>query len=313
MKSLIKRTVSLFLLAIIVVSCNNLQTSIPDQTDPTKTITFTIATIPETQTPTPSFTSIPITLTPNRYSFIESTYSPNNQYIAEYYSQYDDPTGEKIIISKVGNAETWIISSQFSPSFLHPPPTLKIYKWSNNSKVLYFYYSKLPDGGDYAFWWDGFDLQSFDVETGEITRTIPSESKEMLSFVFSPDNRLLAYTRSKEHPHLIHIRDIATGEEKQVTIISSKQSLVRVGNIIWSPSGEKLLFQTEDTNHWTRTIYLDIVTMQMKIINKYRLTANQLDGWDNDNKIRFIGHPDVYTIDISDGVREILGTPTPKP
>ena len=114
----------------------------------------------DSKTPTPSET---LTATPKPPDQI--LYSPNGEYVAEFDNAYGHPAfeGQIIEILDKQNSLLWSIPYQHETAMVDPHPRLSIYGWSDDSSYLYFYYQFSPDGGDFAFWWDGFDLQRIET------------------------------------------------------------------------------------------------------------------------------------------------------
>lgn len=248
------------------------------------------------------------TITPTPDSYAQIAYSPDGRYVAKLYYVAGRDT---IKISEIDGTEIWSIPTQLEPPVGDPHPHLSIYKWSKDSTTLYFHYVHFPDGGDYAFWWDGFNLQSITVLTGSIQKTLPGE--DIMAYAISPDETQIAYTRAQDDPFVMYIRNLTTGSEKKIAIGQRVDTYKRAGNIFWSPSGKGLAFQTEDQNSWTQTIYLNVTEMQMKVVYGYRLSANVFEGWTDDEKLKFRNNSEIFTIDAKTEEMKIILTSTPRP
>jgi len=201
-----------------------------------------------------------------------------------------------------------------------PHPGLNIYGWSKDSAYLYFFYRFSPDGGDRAFWWDGFDLQRIDIQTGNIEQVIPSQSKGFVAFAFSPDKTQIAYTRAQDNPSIIFIRNLSTGAEKTANVIFPSKNYVRVGNIHWSPSGKEIAFQTETSDYMVQMIYLDLSRMKQKVIREYELFTIDFQRWTSDGKLEFRefkSYSDtssqIVHVDFRNNTSIVIGTPTTRP
>lgn len=262
---------------------------------------------PPTITPEPEYhTQTPST---DPYTFMEI--SPDGNYVAKLYY---DPLGNTIQIQSKDGELLGEVSTHYDEYPGDPHPHLSIYKWSVDSKIFYYYYPNRPDGGDYAFWWDGLDLHSYIVESGEINPVLPGDGQ--MAFSFSPDETYIAYTRSQDDPFVLNILNLSDGSQKSVTIQQEGKNYLRVGNIIWSPSGTDLVFQTEDQDHWIETLFLEIDKMDPRVIWEYDYgTFIAFEGWEEGKTLRFFDYfeDDVYTINVQDLLKYSLGTPTPKP
>ncbi len=255
------------------------QTEAPSSTTPVRA----------SDTPTPTYTHTPTetpSLTPTIDPCSKAVCSPDGRYVAKLSHGDGSTTIDRIEIRERNGTTIWTIYTQLEIPNVDPHPGLDIYRWSMDSAILYFHYNSLPDGGEYAFWWDGFDLQSFNIVTGTIQKVFPGAN--LVSFAFSPDETSLAYARSHDEPYVIYIRDLATGLEKSTIVESGDERHIRIGNIQWSPTKKGLAFQTEKMNYWVQTFYLDIETMQLKVINEYKLFDLEFRGWTDDGKLIFV-------------------------
>jgi hypothetical protein len=242
--------------------------------------------------------------------------SPNREYIAEFDNAYGHPYTETQVIEIFDNngSRLWEIPFQYPLAESDPHPRLTIYGWSKDSAYLYFYYDFSPDGGDFAFWWDGFDLQRINIQNGDIEQVMPVERDAFVAFAFSSDETQVAYTYELDSPSIIHIRNLSTGAEKTVDVISPSKNYLRVGDIHWSPSEKEIAFQTEADNYMAQTIVLNLATMKQKVVREYMVSTSYFQGWSDNNNLEFL--------DIENGVNIVhvnpknnelilIGTPTP--
>jgi Tol biopolymer transport system component len=183
---------------------------------------------------------------------------------------------------------------------------------------LYFHYVWSPDGGDWSFWWSGYDLQMLEVKTGKIRRVLPGSG--FMSFEISPQGTQIAYTREQDKPSIIYIRDLATGVLRKATVLPALKNYARVGDIHWSPSGQRVAFQTETDDGIVRTIYLNAATMEQSVIKEYQLFTLLFDGWADNGKLQFAEFSadgmrvdKVYRIDVTTSETMLIGTPTVRP
>lgn len=310
-----------FLIALsmmLMVACTP-QNSAPIATSSPISSTAT-ATITHTETNTPEI--IPtLTPTPEPPDQI-SLNSPNGEFVAEFDNAHSHPALKPQIIKILdkNGSLLWKIPYQHETAMVDPHPSLSIYGWSKDSAYLYFYYLFGPDGGDFAFWWDGFDLQRINVQNGDIEQVIPGERESYVSFAFSPDGIQIAYTRAQDNPSVIYIRNVSTGAEKAAYVVFGSKNYVRVGDIRWSPSDNRLAFQTETDEGMVQTILLDTITMKQRVVREYALYTLLFDGWADNGKLQFaemspsgfmIGK--VFQVDVATFETSEIGTATLMP
>jgi WD40 repeat protein len=302
----------LSILLILLAACT------PVANAPTATSTLSPTPYPtETRTPEPIPTNTPKaseTPSPAPHFAAKILPSPSGEYVAKLYLGGDHPSGKDTIeISDKNGTLLWQIPYQGEMGTSDPRKYLGIFSWSNNSAALYFRYQWSPDGGDYAFWWDGLDLEKFDIATGNIQQILPAGGFK--AFTISPDGKQLAYTRSQDDPFIIYVRNLSTGEEKTAYAKPTADEYTRVGNIHWSPSGKSLVFQTESKSYRVQTIYLDIATMQKKLIAENELYTIMFDGWNDDSSLKFLdlSSRNVLVFDLNTNEYHSIGTATPQP
>ena len=323
------------IIALILSGCNP-SISVPPTLPSTPSFTNTPTLKPSsTKIRTSTPTSTPTRLRPTKTNTPESIVlqtlsanyadqffeSPNKEFIAVLVNARGrhpalDPQAVEIL-DKNGLL-LWKIKYQHETVYGDPHPWLGIYGWSKDSAYLYFYYSHSPDGGDRAFWWDGFDLQKINILTGSIRQIIPGERKGFVSFSFSTDGTQIAYTRAQDNPSIIFIRDLLTGSEKQTDVIFPEKGYIRVGDLHWSPSSKEIAFQTEAENYIAQTVLLDLSTMQQKIIREYKVNTSYFQGWTSNGYLAFIEYPgndNYYIVYVNPQNSDItiIGTPTFQP
>ena len=211
---------------IILASCFP-STLLPSSTVPTNDISSYTPTQTSQVAATLQTSSAPIA---TLESADQIFYSSDKNFVAKRYSLYSRPSldGPVIEIYNSQNELLWQIPYQGEISTGDPSSSLSIYRWSKDNKYLYFYYVFYPDGGDYAFWWDGFNLQRIDVQTGKTEQVIPSDPKSFEAFSFSPDETQIAYTRQQDNPYIFYIRDLLTGVERTSYILFPSKNYSRV-------------------------------------------------------------------------------------
>jgi len=245
--------------------------------------------------------------------------SPNGEFVAELDNAYGHPAYEPQIIKILDKKGLllWEIPYQHDTAMSDPHPGLTIYGWSKDSLYLYFHYYFIPDGGDRAFWWDGFDLQRINARTGVIEQVIPGDKNGFVAFAFSPDGTQIAFTRAQENPSIFYIRNLATGVQKTANVIATSTNYIRVGSIVWSPSGEKIAFQTESDDYVAQTIYLDPSDMKQKVVHEYAVDSSFFDGWSDEENLVFLdirnGKGYIMHLNPRTGGRIEVGTSTPRP
>lgn len=267
-------------------------------------------------TPAPALTIGPSTIESPSPTAFNSLNSPSGEFSANAYFEYQLPSGMPAIeiLDKEGKL-IWQIPFQGEMPTSDPHRSLDIFQWSKDSSQLYFYYVLFPDGGDRAFWWTGFDLQTIDMKTGKSQHVLPGEG--FMSFTISPDGTQIAYTRSQDNPSIIYIRNLSTGSEKTAYVIFGSKNYARVGDIHWSPSGKELAFQTESDDYIVQTIYLNLVTMRQKVIQEYKVFDIDFQGWTSEGKLEFREYrnsfSEIVQVDVSKNEMVIIGTPTRSP
>jgi len=269
-------------------------------------ITFLVACSPSATMPTPTADEARQIL-----------FSPNGQLVAKRYDYGRPPIEKPVIeISDKNGKLLWQIPYQGEKLQGDPGTSLAIYGWANDSSALYFYYYRYPDGGDFAFWWDGSDLQRIDIKTGEIRHLLPGEGS--MAFAISPDGTQIAYTRAQDTPGILFLRNLANNHDTRISV-QPEQEYTRVGDIHWSPSGKALLFHTEaePKTNWiqVQVIYLDAVTLQQKVVKYYDLESMWFEGWVGEHTLQFRGlrNEPIFLIDIITNETTIIGTATPSP
>lgn len=240
--------------------------------------------------------------------------SPNGEYFAYAYFYY--PTEKQTI--EIKNKEDkllWEIPFQARLSPYEPNPTIEIIRWSNDSTRLYFCYFVGPAEGRVT--WPGYELQQIDLKTGNVRHLLPGEGA--MSFELSPDTSQIAYIRSQDQPRIIYIRNLSTDVEKKADVIFASKNYVGIGNIQWSPNSTGLLFETEDNHRMLQAIYLDLSTMEQKVIKEYPTYASSgwtwfFEGWVDDETVVFTesgtnGFQQTIRVNVRNNQIIVIGTP----
>jgi hypothetical protein len=311
----VNNVILISLLMISLVACA------PQNSAPTITsspIPRTSTVIPVTLTPTSTTTpEIVPTLTSTPRLPYQILNSPNGEFIAELENADSHPAFEPQVIKIHDNSGSllWEIPYQHETAMVDPHPGLRLYGWSKDNAFLYFYYKHSPDGGDRAFWWEGFDLQRINVQTGHIEQVIPGDPNNFVAFTFSSDETQLAYTRAQDNPSILYIRNLSTGAQKAASVIFPEKSYIRVGDIHWSPSGEEIAFQTETEDYMAQTIILTLATMEQQVVREYMVDTSYFQGWTDDGNLEFLDFDKgVRIVHVNPKNKEtiVIGTPTPK-
>jgi hypothetical protein len=308
----------LLLLIIIQTSCSpNTATpaTVQNSVLPTAKI---LPTSTHASTPIPSETIIPTiseTPSPTAIWAYQTLMSPNGELVANAYIDFH-PSGKQTIEIRNKDGElVWQIPYQGEMPTGDPSPLLSIFQWSKDSSQLYFYYDRPTDGGDGGFWWTGYNLQKFDVRTGSTRHVLPGNG--FMSFAISLDRTQIAYTRQQDQPSIIYIRNLSTGLEKAAHVILGSKNYDMVGDIHWSPTGKELAFQTETEDFMVETIYLNIATMEQRVIREYKVSSLVFQGWTSDGKLEFMEFEktgvQIIRVDVNNNETVVIGTPTPTP
>lgn len=309
-----------FLLVTLLISCSPSVTITqtvndpalpPERTQPVSTLTSAptpYTTLPLTVTTTPSLISTPHTL--------DLKVSPNGEYFAFAYFYY--PTKQQTI--EIKNKEDkliWAIPFQAELSPYEPNPTIEIIRWSNDSTQLYFCYFVGPLEGRVT--WPGYELQQIDLKTGNVRHVLPGEGA--MSFEISPDSSQIAYIRSQDQPRIIYIRNLSTDVEKKADVIFASKNYVAMGNIQWSPNSAGLFFETEDDHKMLQAVYLDLSTMEQKVIKEYPTYDSSgwtsfFERWVDDETLVFTefgnnGFQQTIHVNVRNNQIIVIGTPTP--
>jgi len=294
--------------ASILAACQALQQA--TQTPAPRTVIIPSNTSKPSDNPDPTSTSTD-TPAPTEDYYDQKVLSPNGEYVAKHYFHYRDIGGETITITDNDGEEIWKIINQLGTPTSDPWPYLVIHKWSNDSTKVFFSYLYYPDGGDYSFWWNGFDLQKINVLTGQISRVLPGEG--FMSFAFSSDDSQIAYTRIQDDPSTIFIRDQSTGFTKSAIIGTEKFQIT--GEIHWNMRGDFVVFHLMNDEYIEQSILLNTETMQMVLIKEYEIHSAWFDGWTNNETLRYMKMPGgiVTEIDINALEEIVIGTATPQP
>jgi len=295
----------------ILVSC----TAMPE-ISPSPVIIPTITSSPTlTFTPTPTIMPKPTqtaTSTENPFAsynpYPQVVESPDGKLTAKIHYNWDNPTDKPVI--EVWDQKDSIIFT--IPFQYHWDPLLRlrgmsIHGWSPDSTKLYFYYSIHYDTGLLTLAYVR-DLQSLDINTGEVEYILPLPTDEPTAFTFSAEMDEIAYISG----NMVNILDLTTGLVKNTKILTDDSD--DAGWIYYSPSGNKIIYHMLVSEDYF-SIILEPKTLQQEIIYTwpvYRLVNYKFDGWTSNEYPRYLDfEKNVVIIDPSTHSQIKMGTPTP--
>ncbi len=272
------------------------------------------AVLSPTSTQVQTRTTAPATVTPADSELIADAelVSPNQAYVAKLYGEYRHPSGRPTIevFDREGRL-IWSVEYQGELPTGDPRRALTIYRWSDDSERLYFYYSFRFDG--YPTLWDGFDLQVLSMASGKLWRVLPGQG--MMAFAVSPNERKIAYARQDDEPARVMVKDLQTGEETTIPIERIAVDNIQVGWFVWSPDSRHLLYSTENQEEIEVTVVDTRSWVQRKILD-YFTEDTWFDRWVSDDVVRYLtdlNTGEMTDIDVGTGEVIVVGTATPKP
>ena len=216
---------------LLLISCTNLETGYLTQPKPTPQFPITQA---KTILPSPDGKWI-------AYFFDSTSFVRDYQLIA---TNFDDT-----IVWNV-NQKTSGVESEFSP-----------YRWSKDSKYLYFNIHVSSDGW-YSFS-QGVGLQRLDVTNGTVSEILPNVS---VAFSLSPKEDKLAYINYAENGIQLILRDMNTNKEKSIFLGQYSNA----GSIVWSPNQDYLVLATTIENDSSN------ISGYVKLIEVDKLTSKTI-------------------------------------
>lgn len=226
---------------VILSGCTSapIQEVIVEPTDTPRPIFTLTSTAKPADTPT-------LTITPevNTVTLEEST-SLDEKWTAiiSLTTQDRDKKLDFRVSSKSANKE-WVVDQvewnelQTSSSMV---PFPYVFQWSQDNN--YLYYSYLPNFADGCFRYSrpgGFDLQEFDLNTGEISTIRTGESTWM---AMSPDEKQLAYIDT--FGGNVSILDVDNKTEQTFPLPSVENEMGFVtdtSDLYWAPDGKSLIY-----------------------------------------------------------------------
>lgn len=335
-----KKTCLIFLFFLITLaSCSQSSTS-SEALPASSTNTYTPAPSlpPATTTLIPALTPMP-TKTPSlvQYSekpidytiFISQTpipggeinfhhFSPDGNWVVqerpfwEWWGINGGPPELKII--NMHSSLEWLIEDlEFETLLYDPRPNLAFYRWSADSRFIYFYTADSFGCGGSSLY-DGYLLQRLTVNTGEI-QTILNDAAAY-SFALSPDTTKLVYYQGNTEN--LTVLDLFNNNQKSYSIPTAYEESFSAGSFQWNTNDNEFIYAIE-TNE-----YLDFIYLNLENGTHVRFYSGEaesspyaaFDGWEAD-KIRLIINPHfdpvINLYDPQSNQITIIGTPTPQP
>jgi hypothetical protein len=266
----------LFLFILVLTSCLAYEQTPPGVIIPTQTSTVALPTItttlpktlsatitPRPATPTetstppnvPTFTLVPVTITsklhpsPSPTTTVtkreltpdgawETYESPNGVWTAKIFPHDGDTTFETRISNSTKSVK-WVVrltSDEITKISSSTKGILRPRHWSNDGKYVYLAVSSWGDGP--VFFCEGIQLRKFELLTGKFI-DFHTEIQGCFDYSFSPDDGQLAYIVQFQKPLVLHILNIQTENEQQITI---SEKYDQAGCLIWSPDQNQLIF-----------------------------------------------------------------------
>ena len=251
-----KKKVSLFFLLFFLLSaCGISSDKLTQQiqiTDlPMTTPNFT-PTLPHTSQSTPAPTLTPTKTLEPYFATQQALHNKLDKYCESGNSNRIafSPNGQwaglecndgSIKIINVNETKEWELpyESMFGP-YSSADLFTEIPHWSRDGAYVFIGANPHTDG-----YWEPFHtvsvLYRFNLETGQIDEVLPAgeDNNIYYSFVFSPDDTILAYIMTDQSPVIINLRDLQT-DVKQSFEFDPKYNTG--GSFVWSPDSQKLVF-----------------------------------------------------------------------
>ena len=254
-------------------------------------------TLPATWTPTsgptalptatefPTFTAVPVITIPYptidplkvlRERFQDELPSPDGHWTARR-----DPSKLRVVNTE-NPLKVWTLPCELFDECSTVYPLV----WTEDSQVLYFAPAPIVGSAGREI----LSLTAFamiNVKTGKWTRLLP-DSDRYYDFMFSPDNRFIAFTQSSEvdssEPSVtVGILRLKNGKVEQQHILNDE---VYAGNIVWSPFKRRIVFQTQNPDTGSSVIFYDMETGVLKYVVDHEQSDFILSTWnDADNSV----------------------------
>ena len=149
-----------------------------------------------------------------------------------------------------------------------------------------------------------YKLEMADVD-GARPRTLLESQEPILSVVWSPDAKQVAYVSFEKHKPCIFLQTIATGERTMLTDFPGLNSAPE-----FSPDGRRLaIVLSKDGN--AEVYVMDLATRQLTRVTRYPGAINTEPSWSADGKSLIFtsdrgGKPQIYKVALATGMTERL-------
>lgn len=145
-------------------------------------------------------------------SAFNTTTSPNGRWLAEsiqsewvYFTEGGEPYFyTALTVTALDGGTTWTPVSEWHAAGLGEESPSKIFRWSNDSRFVYYTSIAYPDGACVFYNNIGGCLDRLDVTDGSVAALQPPRAGGILAI--SPDDQLLAYLGGDG----LVVRDLAT-------------------------------------------------------------------------------------------------------
>jgi len=267
--------------------------------------------------------------------------SPDGQWTAEFIMAFPKTnidgylpmyyTG--LIVRHADGKRQWTIIDEWARMGLGLPYPRPVH-WSKDGRSFYYTNVVNPDGCTGAFN-NGTDLQKVDLESGKVTEVLPDRGPGWIAL--SPDEKTVAY--DAPYGRGLVLRDLATGQERAVSIGKIDRSKMYAVKIIWSPDGKALALTVAigacdvvEDGESTSILLVDAVSLAVKPIvleDKRYLVAGEWVGndrlllrdpqrniwsWDRESgELTFVGAAVETPICAATETPTVIPTDTPMP
>jgi Tol biopolymer transport system component len=173
--------------------------------------------------------------------------SPDGKWIAYFFD--DKHIDYRLSVANFDDTVVWNVNQ----TNLAAEAWFTPYRWSQDSRYLYFNIYVAIDGGFIPFY-QGAGLQRLDVLNGEVSEILSSGDLITLdpthyrwqfpAFSLSPKDDKLAYIKDFDNEAQGFIRDMKTGKERSLSF----KGYSSAGSIIWSPQQDQLVLAVAKGN-----------------------------------------------------------------
>jgi Tol biopolymer transport system component len=195
-----------------------------------------------------------------------TSYSPNGAWTAKTIF-----SGARLLlqVARTDGSLTWLVIDKKGPLSLdYPFPSQ--FRWSTDGRYLYYYGStsrQYLHRGDETCDIGGVNVDPYrlDLESGAITSLDPQGNLEELSI--SPDARAFAYFDPDRNINVLTLRDLETGEEKQLTFDVPTGEDWTVSEMLWAPDESAMAFTVmADPCNPTGVYPISLIVVDLKTV-----------------------------------------------